>query len=383
MFTDLLYNLRATGIPVGIGEWRAFLGAMERGLASNLDELYVVGRSVLCRTEAEFDQYDQGFAATFKGAELEPQVKEDLLSWLAEAANQGDAAWAEHDYKTHDELWEAFLQRMREQTERHDGGSHWVGTGGNSPFGHSGQGAAGVRVGGPGGGRSAVRVAMDRQWANYRTDRTLDIRDLKVALRALRHLAREGHWELDIDETIDETCRNAGEIEIVERRERQNQVHLVLLMDAGGSMSPHYEKVNALFSAADQSSTFKSFKGYFFHNCPYQWLYTDYEHGERVPTGEVLTGLTRKHRLVFVGDASMAPYELFSQLGGRYSDGFSGLDWLRQFSTTCPAAVWLNPDPARWWDHPTVSAIGGLFPMFPLSVDGLRNAVKKLRAPVA
>jgi len=381
VFIDLLYNLRATGLQIGMGEWRAFLGALEMGLASNLDELYLVGRGILCRTEAEFDQFDGGFSATFRGGELDVEIRHDLLSWLENAA-PGESSWRDHDFDTPEELWEAFLERMREQTERHDGGSHWVGTGGNSPFGHSGAGANGVRVGGPGGGRSAVRVAMDRRWANYRTDRTLDLRDIKVALRALRHLARAGSWELDIDSTIDKTCKNAGDIEIIERRARQNQVHLVLLMDAGGSMAPHYEKVNALFSAAAQTHTFKSFQGYFFHNCPYQWLYSDIEQGTRLPTARVLSELTRKHRLVFVGDASMAPYELFSVLGGRYSEGMAGMDWLRRFSSTCPASVWLNPDPVRWWDHPTVSAIGGLFPMFPLSVDGMRAAVKKLRAPV-
>jgi uncharacterized protein with von Willebrand factor type A (vWA) domain len=153
-------------------------------------------------------------------------------------------------------------------------------------------------------------------------------------------------------------------------------------MDAGGSMSPHAGKVERLFSAASRIRTFRSFKSYSFHNCVYDRLYTDIETGERIPTAKVLETLTPRHRLVFVGDASMAPYELFSPFGWPTEGALAGIEWLRRLKERCPGSIWLNPDPERWWQHPTVSAIGRIFPMFELSVDGLRGAVRRLRAPI-
>jgi uncharacterized protein with von Willebrand factor type A (vWA) domain len=223
---------------------------------------------------------------------------------------------------------------------------------------------------------------MERRWAAYRADQTLDVRDLQVALRALRALKREGPTELDLDLTIRKTCDNAGDIDLVERPARKNQVHLVLLMDAGGSMAPHAARVAQLFTAASRLHTFRSFTSYSFHNCVYDRLYTDIEALERVPTAKVLEELTPRHRLVFVGDASMAPYELFSAYGWPGEGGRPGIEWLKRFRERCKASVWLNPDPARWWPHPTISAIGRVFPMYELTVDGLRRAVRKLRAPV-
>ncbi len=380
MFTDFLYALRGQGLVIGSGEWLVFLDALRRGLATETGELYRLGRALLCRSETEFDQYDVAFAGTFGSATLPEAAREKLAEWLANAL-ETNRAWRDHGM-TPEELWQEFLKRLAEQKERHDGGSQWVGTGGDSPFGHSGRGAQGIRVGGEGGGRQAVNVAMERRWQNYRTDRTLDIRDLQVALRALRNLAREGQFELDLDETIDATCRNAGEIELIERRARRNQVHVVLLMDTGGSMAPHYEQVSRLFSAAQKVHTFKSFQAWSFHNCVYGWLYRDYEQMERERTDRVLDVLTPRHRLIFVGDASMAPYELFHTFGWPGEGALAGLDWLKRFRARCNGSVWINPDPRRYWDHPTVSAIGRVFPMYELTLDGLRDAVRKLWVPV-
>ncbi len=380
MFGAFLEALRRCGVAVGIGEWLRFIEALERGSIAEFRDLYVVGRAILCRSEEDYDGYDRAFAEVF-GDALPEDLAEALEAWLRAVAERPDGPWVEHRYATLEALWEAFLERLREQRERHDGGGYWIGTGGTSPFGHGGKARAGIRLQGRGGGRQAVMVAMDRRWANYRADRTLDVRDFKVALRELRNLVREGAWELDLDATIRQTARQGGEIELVERRERQNQVHLVLFTDAGGSMAPHYERVSALFSAADQLRCFKSFSHYSFHNCVYGWLYTDYETGERVPTRKVLAGLTPRHRLIFVGDASMAPYELFQPFGWPHEGHLAGLDWLERFRARCRASVWLNPDPRRFWAHPTVSAIGRIFPMFPLTLEGLRAAVKQLRAP--
>jgi len=381
MFLDFLYGLRSQGLMVGAGEWLLFLRAMSRGMATDVDGMYNLGRSILCRSETEYDAYDVAFAAVFAGAELPEGVAEKLAEWLADAVEGKPGEWSDHGM-TEEALWRQFLERLKEQKERHDGGNRWIGTGGTSPFGHSGRGARGIRVGGSGGGRQAIRVAEERRWENYRTDRILDVRQTQVALRALRNLARQGDWVLDLPDTIRETCKNAGEIEIVHERERKNQVHVVLLMDAGGSMAPHFERVSNLFSAANNLKTFKTFRAYSFHNCVYGWLYRDIERLERVRTERVLEELTPKHRLLFVGDASMAPYELFSAHGWPSKGAIAGLDWLRRFRQRCQASVWMNPDPQRYWRHPTVTAIGDVFPMYELTLDGIRDAVKTLRAPV-
>ncbi len=383
VFTTFLLHLRTAGVPVGTSEWLLLLRALSMGLATDVDGFYALGRSILCRTENDYDAYDLAFAAAFKDAALDPEVRARLEQWLANA-KKAEGERVDPPFASDEELWKAFLERLKEQDGRHDGGSKWIGTGGTSAFGHSGRATRGVRVGGPGGGRGAIQVAEDRQWASYRTDKTLDRRDLSVALKALRRLNREGAYELDLDGTIHQTCRNAGDIELIERRAKQNQVRLVLLMDAGGSMSHHAERVAELFTAAEEIGTFRSFEPYFFHNCVYGWLWKNYETNEREASADVLARLTPQHRVVIVGDASMAPYELFSQTGwsSAAEDRIPGIDWLRRIRQRCPSSVWLNPDPRRFWDHPTVSAIGGLFPMHELSVDGLRDAVSVLRKPV-
>ncbi|TNE86761.1 MAG: VWA domain-containing protein [Deltaproteobacteria bacterium] len=384
MFTELLFNLRAQGLVVGVGEWRTFLDAMSRGLATDLDSMYHLGRSLLCRGEADFDGFDIAFAQTFRDMDVGEDLRAKLEEWLREAReNPNVDQVAPHEFKSVEDVLEALRERLREQKERHDGGNRWIGTGGKSPFGHSGQAENGVRVGGSSGGRSAVATALERRWEGYRGDRTLDLRELKVVLRMLRSLAHDGPMELDIDGTIDRTCKNAGDIELVERRARRNRLKVVLLMDAGGSMAPHAERVERLFSAASQmKDTFKSFEAYAFHNCVYNWLYKDIEQLDKVPTSEVLANLTPQHRLIFVGDASMAPYELFSAYSWPSTQPSSaGIDWLRRMRERCPASIWLNPDPKRFWQHPTVSAIGRIFPMYELSVEGLKDGIKKLRVP--
>lgn len=380
MFTTFLYNLRGQGLSVGTGEWLTFLGAVKRGLATDLNGIYALGRALLCKSETEYDSFDLGFAQTFNSAVLPDELREKLEQWLNRNANRPDGEWVDHEFQELEDLFKAFQERLAEQKEEHNGGSRWIGTEGTSPFGNSGRARNGIRVGGAGGGRQAVMVAQDRAWANYRADRVLEVRDMKVALHALRNLIREGAWELSLDKTIDRTAQNAGDIEIVEERDRKNQVHVVLLMDAGGSMAPHYETVSRFFSAAQQVGTFKSFTHYSFHNCVYNWLYTDYEQYERVPTRKVLDNLTPKHRLIFVGDASMAPYELFNPFGWPHEGHIAGLEWLQRFRARCRSSVWFNPDPERYWNHPTVHAIGQTFPMFPLTLEGLRDGVKKLRA---
>ncbi|MEE2828961.1 MAG: VWA domain-containing protein, partial [Myxococcota bacterium] len=271
---------------------------------------------------------------------------------------------------------------LKTQKERHDGGNTWIGTGGTSPFGHSGRNPAGFRVGGPGGGRSAVQVAEERRYRNYRTDVTIDVRQFKVALRTLRSLGREGPETLDLDETIDATCRSGGEIELHFEKERRNTVRLMLLMDAGGSMNPHARLVDRLFSAASEIGHWRSFDHYFFHNAIYSRLYTSIERLRGVPTEDLFRKHPTETKVVFVGDACMAPWEL-TAVGGTISlwqeNRLSGLDWFRRFRQTWPDCVWLNPEPERYWRHETITAIKNVIPMFPLSLDGLREAMAHLR----
>jgi uncharacterized protein with von Willebrand factor type A (vWA) domain len=382
VFANFLYLLRAQGLVIGTGEWLSFLDALKRGLATDPTELYVIGRALLCRSEAEFDGYDVAFATAFEGASLPDDLRDKIEQWLQNAAPPNLTTPPLDENRPPEELWKEMLERLKQQRERHDGGDHWVGTGGTSPYGNSGRGKGGIRIGGNGGRGGAVQVAMERRWQGYRADKTLDVRDLQMALRALRSLRREGALELDLDETIAASARNAGDIEIVERPARKNQVHVVLLMDAGGSMQPHAARVEQLFTAASRTKSFRSFKFYTFHNCVYDRLYTDIDALERIPTAKVLDSLTPRHRLVFVGDASMAPYELFSAYGWPGEAAMPGIEWLRRFRERCKASVWLNPDPPRWWEHPTVSAVGRIFPMHELTLEGLRAAVRRLRAPL-
>lgn len=385
MFELLLLNLRAQGVKVGLSEWLVFLDGLRRGLVADLGDLYRFGRSVLVHSETQFDAWDLAFQATFAGVELEPQLHERFQRWLEEALRGASLPEGERVAVREDpeELRRMLRERLAEQKERHDGGSRWVGTGGTSPFGSHGRSSGGIRVG-EGGGRSAVQVAGERQWEDYRVDRELQSRDLVVALRSLRRLAREGPRRLHVDKTIDATARNAGDIELVEERERKNRVHVVLLMDTGGSMAPHARLVEALFTAASETRGFKTFQALQFHNAPYGWFYEDWRSGRRQAIPELLQRWTPEHRLVWVGDASMAPYELFQPWGGAWDGGghtsASGLDWMRAIRQRCPASVWLNPDPVHHWDHPTVRAIGALFPMYPLTLAGLRDAVRGLRA---
>jgi uncharacterized protein with von Willebrand factor type A (vWA) domain len=382
MFDPFLMNLRAEGLSVGLSEWLAFLEGVKTGLARSVDGLYHLGRALLVHSEAHYDLYDLAFSRTFSGLNASPELMKAMERWLENPADFDPARErGEHPYKSVEEMLEAFKKTMAEQQERHQGGNRWVGTGGTSPYGTGGRANMGVQLGEHGGGRGGVRLAEERRWQNYRTDQILEVRDFAVALRALRHLAREGEEKLDIDETIDATAKNAGEIDLILRRDRKNRVKVALFMDSGGSMYPHTELVSRLFTAAKEAKGFKSFDHYYFHNCIYQHVWTDYEAGERLESGKVLERLDPDHRLIFVGDASMAPWELFTKSAALGMPAPSGLDRFEMFKRKCEASVWLNPDAKKFWDHPTVTAISTVFPMHALTLDGLRDAIRFLRAP--
>jgi uncharacterized protein with von Willebrand factor type A (vWA) domain len=275
-----------------------------------------------------------------------------------------------------------FEKRLEEQTEQHDGGGYWIGRGGYSPFGHSGYHPAGIRIGGQSRNRSAVQIAQERKFRNYRHDLTLDVRQIKVALSKLRQLNRIGpEDELDLEETIDTTARNAGEIELAWKRSRKNSVKLLLLMDIGGSMDPYALLCSRLFSAAHSSSHFKDFRYYYFHNCIYDNLYQDMEREEAVATEYLLQNLEPDYKLLLVGDAAMGPWEL-TQINGAINyyerNEIPGLVWLKRIAEHFTHTAWLNPSDPRIWIHPSIQMVGQVFPMLPLTIEGLEQAVKKL-----
>jgi len=391
MFLDLFYGLRDEGVPVSLQEWRAFLEALEHGLhGSSLERFYHLGRACLVKSETFFDAYDRVFGKLFKGIEgsLGDAVTNELLDWLKDPKNFPELTpeqLAALEQLDHDELMRRFQERLAEQKERHDGGDKWIGTGGRSPFGHGGTHPTGMRVGGPPKSRSASKVWEERRFKDYRTDQTLDIRQLRVALRRLRQLVRHGpQTELDLDETIDETCRNAGEIDLVFRAPRKNDVRLLLLMDVGGTMDPYYEPVSRLLTALHEERGLRDFRAYYFHNCVYDHLYTSAglrrEHA--VPTADVLRKLDSRWKVAFVGDAAMHPNELMSAHGGidpRITTATPGITWLQRIAHHFERSVWINPDPPDAWEgYQTSRIVKRLFPMHHLSVDGLAEAVQSL-----
>jgi uncharacterized protein with von Willebrand factor type A (vWA) domain len=389
VFLDFFYALREAGLKVTLQEWRMLLTCLEQGLHdSKLMGFYRVARACLVKSEADFDTFDVVFARYFQGIEGSIELPPELLEWLAdpkpmEALSEELRAALEH--LDIDELMRRFQETMAEQKERHDGGSRWVGTGGRSPFGHGGHHPTGIRVGGAGGGGMAMKVLEDRQFRDYRTDVTLDVRNVKLALRRLRQLTRtDGPVELDVDETIDKTCRDAGEIELVFRPKKKNDVRLLLLMDVGGTMDPYFEPVSRLLSALHEERGLRDFEAYYFHNCVYERVFETAQltRKQSMTTTDLMRTYGERWKLVVVGDASMHPSELTSPRGNinpRFETETSGLVWLDRLQRHFQRSAWLNPEmPEPWAMAGTVRTIAGLFPMYPLTIDGIEQAVKSL-----
>ncbi|MGK3959685.1 VWA domain-containing protein [Sorangium sp. So ce118] len=397
MFIEFLYELRARKVPVGAQEAVGLAQALAAGLHdSSLDGFYNVARAMLVHSEAHLDDFDLAFAKHFRGVHVEAKaVAEELLSWLRDpikmrALSEEEKAMIEE--LDLEEVLRRFEERLREQRERHDGGSRWIGTGGTSPFGRGGYNPSGIQVGGSAGGRSgAVQNADARRYRPYRSDLTLDVRQIEVALRKLRAFAREGgDRELDIEATIDATARNAGEIEVVTRPPRRPNTRVILMMDVGGSMDPSAALVSQLFSAAKRATHWKELRSYYFHNCVYEKVYRTEGLLDPIPVRELLHECGKHYKLVMVGDASMAPYELLGSAGfggpgpGGWQSSFDsdarmpGVAWLMMLRDHFDRAVWLNPDGISPYPHPTVDAIKGIFPMFALTLEGLGEAVTEL-----
>ncbi len=385
MFTDFFYLLKKRKVPVSITEWMVLMESLSRGYITDMDEFYYLARAILVKSEGYYDQYDVAFQEYFKGIETPAEILEQVLEWLQGSPDRTTLTDEERklmDRMDLDELLREFEKRLKEQKEQHDGGNHWIGRGGTSPFGHSGYHPAGIRVGGDPGGRHAIQIASERRFRNYRSDLTLDVRSMKMALRRLRQLSRTGpEDELDVEETIDATAKNAGEIDFKWRRNRKNTVKVLLVMDVGGSMTPFARLCSQLFSALNASAHFKDFKYFCFHNCVYDNLYRDIEAGDEVGTDYVLRNLELDYKTILVGDARMATEELVERYGAIYyyeRNETPGIERLRQISEHFTHAVWLNPEDPYYWHHPTVMMIQRLFPMFELTLEGLDRAVKRL-----
>ena len=384
-------------MPVTIVEWMTLMEALSLGMAdSSLTQFYYLARSVLVKSETHFDQYDLAFGRYFRGVEAPESLLEQVSQWMKNPLPQYLFTEAERNelidklgMPDWEKLREALEERLRTQDGAHHGGNRWIGTGGTSPFGHSGFHPGGIRIGGESYGRSAVKVAAERNYVEYRSDETIGIRQFEMALRKLRQFSTRLDGpkdELDLEGTIDETCRNAGTLKLVWERPRKNTVKLIVMMDIGGSMYEHANICSQLFSAVHKATHFKDIRFYSFHNCIYDSVYDEGGHMHRaIKTTDLMNSYDSEYKLILVGDAAMAPSELLMQNGiiywGQYNED-PGLTWLQRIAKRFPYNVWLNPIPEKYWEvtygAKTIQIVREVFPMFELTLEGLDRAVKKL-----
>lgn len=398
MYTNFFYTLRREGVPVSITEWMTLMEALSVGLAeSSLSGFYYLARAVLVKSESHFDQYDLAFQKYFQGIETPEQLLDQVSQWMEnplpkkmfseEERNELLKKLGLPDWES---LKAALEERLRTQDGAHHGGKNWIGTGGTSPFGHSGFHPGGVRIGGESHSQSAVKVASERNYRGYRSDETLGVRQFEVALRRLRHFSTRLDGvkdQLDLDDTIKETCNNAGRLKLVWTRPRKNSVKVIVLMDVGGSMTPYANICSQLFSAVHKSSHFKDLQFYYFHNCIYDLLYLDASNDPRkaVKTEDILRSLNSDYKVVIIGDAAMAPSELMMIDGNIYWDMGNdepGITWLQRIAKKFPYNVWLNPLPETDWErvhgYQTLKMVRDIYPMFELTLEGLDRAIKKI-----
>jgi uncharacterized protein with von Willebrand factor type A (vWA) domain len=387
MLIDFFYTLRDARVPVTIKEFLTLLEALQEGMiAPSLDEFYYLARLTLVKDEAHFDKFDRAFGAYFKGVHAVFDEKAEIpLDWLLkrferELTPEQRAALEKLGY---DKLQQRLEELLKEQKGRHEGGNKWIGTGGTSPFGNGGTNPEGIRIGGQGRNRTAVKVWEQRSYRDYDDERELGTRNIKVALRRLRRFARLGAAEeLALDDTIRATASNAGYLDIRMQPERKNRIKVVMLLDVGGSMDDHIERVEELFSAA--SSEFKNMEFYYFHNCVYDYLWKNNRrrHSERFPTWDVLRKYPPDTRLLFVGDATMSPYEVLAPGGSvEYNNEEAGAAWLARFTNAFPKFAWLNPEPEHLWEYrQSIAVIRQIMNnrMFPITLEGLERAMRLL-----
>ncbi len=395
MLIDYFSTLRSAKLPVSVKEFLTLLEALKEGVVGphsadgsyKIDDFYYLSRATLVKDEKHYDKFDRAFAAYFKGVELVADfTKEIPLDWLRknlelmlspeERAKIEKMGW--------DELMETLKKRFDEQKERHEGGSKWIGTGGTSPFGAYGSNPQGIRIGQEKSrNKSAVKVWDQRAYKDYDDSQEIGTRNIKVALRRLRKFAREGHEEeLDLDRTIHCTAANAGYLDIKMIPERHNNVKVLLLMDVGGTMDEHIARVEEIFSAA--KTEFKHLEFYYFHNCVYDFMWKNNKrrYSEKFATWDIIRKYNRDYKLIFVGDATMSPYEILQPGGSvEYNNEEAGAQWLQRLTRAFPKFVWINPEPQGVWQYrQSISVVQQLVSqrMVPLTITGLEQAMRLL-----
>lgn len=388
MFFNFMDELRAAGITASLKEHLVLLEALDKEVIQRSpEEFYFLSRATFVKDEGLLDRFDQVFSKVFKGIETNYGMEEEdiPLDWLKAVAEKylSEEEMAEvKKLGSWDEIMETLKERLAEQEKRHEGGSKWIGTGGTSPYGNSGYNPEGVRIGGEGGQKKAVKVWDKREFQNLDHTKQLGTRNIKVALRRLRRFAREGSAdELDIDRTINGTAKQ-GWLDIHMRPERHNAVKLLLFLDVGGSMDPFVKICEELFSAAN--SEFKNLEFFYFHNCVYEGVWKDNSRrfSERTNTWDILHKYGHDYKLIFVGDASMSPYEITHPGGSvEHFNEEAGVTWLHRMTNTYPATAWLNPVPEKQWGYSqSVKIVKELMNdrMYPLTLEGLSDAMKEL-----
>jgi hypothetical protein len=388
MLIHFFQTLRSAKLKVSVTEYLALLEALRAGvIGPSVDEFYVLARTILVKDEAQFDKFDRAFSAYFKGVELLADFTQDVpLEWLRknlelELTPEQKAAIEAMGW---DELMETLKKRFEEQKERHEGGNRMIGTGGTSPFGANGYNPQGIRIGQAGGrNKSAVKVWDQRAYKDYDDTKELGTRNIKVALRRLRRFAREGaEMELDLDGTIHHTAAQAGLLDIRMQPERHNKVKVLLLMDVGGTMDEHVHRVEELFSAA--KSEFKHLEFFYFHNCVYDFVWKNNRRrfAEKTATWDLIRTYNKDWKLVFVGDATMSPYEILQPGGSvEYNNEEPGAEWMQRLTQAFPRHAWINPEPQGVWGYrQSIAIVQQLVGqrMFPLSLAGLEGAMRLL-----
>lgn len=394
MLIDFFYTLRSAKLPVSVKEFLTLLEALqarvvgpESDQAWKIDDFYYLSRLTLVKDEKHYDKFDRAFAAYFKGVEMLTDFTKDVpLEWLRKnlELELSPEEKAKIEKMGWDELMETLKKRFEEQKERHEGGSKWIGTGGTSPFGANGYNPQGIRIGQEKGrNKSAVKVWDQRAYKDYDDTQELGTRNIKVALRRLRKFAREGSAEeLDLPDTIRSTAANAGWLDIKMVPERHNNVKVLLLMDVGGTMDEHIVRVEEMFSAA--KAEFKHLEFYYFHNCVYDYMWKNNKRrfSEKFATWDILRKYNKDYKLIFIGDATMSPYEILQPGGSvEYNNEEPGAEWLQRLTNTFPRFAWINPEPQGVWQYrQSIAVIQQLMNqrMYPLTLKGLEDAMRML-----
>lgn len=389
MFLRFMYLLRSRGLPVTLEEWLVLTEGLKRGLhGSTLSGFYFLCRAVLVKSEADFDKFDSAFDDYFLHNASTPEIPQRLLDWL----NRPKGGRAKFDPKDLDELSlsmdrveEMFRERLREQTEEHNGGSYWVGTRGTSAFGNGGKILGGIRVGGESHYHMAYRTLSERSYQDWRKDTTIESRQFQMAFRTLRQFSSldQRATEFDVDGTIRKTCDNGGMLRITYKKPRNNAIKLMLLIDFGGSMEPYSELCRQLFQSVQKASHFKDLKIYYFHNCVTHCVYSEpnMDYRMAVKTDWILQNLSQDYRVVILGDAEMDPEDLLGDGSAFSRRNKTGMDWLLSLKQRYPHIIWLHPQPHPVRDGSwtiTYRRIEKEFDMYQLTVDGLQAGMKKL-----